>query len=59
LIETDAPVLSPMPYRSKENEPSRLKYIADKLAECQGVLYDIIEMTTQNNAEKLFNLPKS
>ena len=59
LIETDAPFLSPMPYRSKENEPSRLKYIADKLAECQGVLYDIIEMTTQNNAEKLFNLPKS
>ncbi len=59
LIETDAPFLSPMPYRSKENEPSRLKYIADKLAECQGVSYDIIEMTTQNNAEKLFNLPKS
>jgi len=59
MIETDAPFLSPMPYRSKENEPSRVKYIADKLAECQGVLYDIIELATQNNAEKLFNLPKS
>lgn len=57
LIETDAPFLSPMPYRSKENEPSRVKYIADKLAECQGVSYDIIELATQNNAEKLFNLP--
>lgn len=57
LIETDAPFLSPTPYRSKENEPSRVKYIADKLAECQGVSYDIIELATQNNAEKLFNLP--
>ena len=59
MIETDAPFLSPMPYRSKENEPSRVKYIADKLAECLGVSYDAIEMATQNNAEKLFSLPKS
>jgi TatD DNase family protein len=59
MIETDAPFLSPMPYRSKENEPSRVKYIADKLAEVLGVSYDIIEMATQNNAEKLFSLPKS
>lgn len=57
LIETDAPFLSPMPYRSKENEPSRVKYVADELAECQGVSYEIIELATQNNAEKLFNLP--
>jgi len=59
LIETDAPFLSPIPYRSKENEPSRLKYIADNLAECHGVSSEIIELATQNNAEKLFNLPQS
>lgn len=58
MIETDAPFLSPMPYRSKENEPSRVKYIADKLVEILGVSYDIIEMATQNNAEKLFSFPK-
>lgn len=57
LIETDAPFMSPMPYRSKENEPSRVKYIADKLADCKGVSYETIELVTQNNAEKLFNLP--
>ncbi len=59
LIETDAPFLSPMPYRGKENEPSRLKFIADKLAECHDVSYETIELATRNNAEKLFNLPKS
>lgn len=57
LIETDAPFMSPMPYRSKENEPSRVKYVADKLADCKGVSYETIELVTQNNTEKLFNLP--
>lgn len=57
LIETDAPFMSPMPYRSKENEPSRVKYVADKLSDCKGVSYETIELVTQNNAEKLFNLP--
>lgn len=57
LIETDAPFMSPMPYRSKENEPSRVKYVADKLADCKGVSYETIELITQNNTEKLFNLP--
>ncbi len=59
LVETDAPFLSPIPYRGRENEPSRLKFIADKLAECREVSYETIEMTTRNNAIKLFNLPKS
>ena len=59
MIETDAPFLSPIPYRGKENEPSRVRYVADKLAKCHGVSYDIIEIATRNNAEKLFNLPKS
>jgi len=59
MIETDAPFLSPMPYRGKENEPSRVKYIAVKLAKYHGVSYEIIEMATQNNAEKLFSLPES
>ncbi len=59
VIETDAPYLSPVPFRGKENEPSRLTYIADKLAECRGVSSEIIELATQNNTVQLFNLPKS
>ncbi len=59
LIETDAPFLSPKPYRGKENEPSRLKYIVDKLSESLGVSSEIVAMATKNNTEKLFNIPKS
>ena len=58
LIETDAPFLSPRPYRGKENEPSRLKYIADKLSESLGVAYEIFALATKNNTETLFNIPK-
>ena len=58
LIETDAPFLSPRPYRGKENEPSRLKYIADKLSESLGVAYEIFALATKNNTEILFNIPK-
>jgi len=59
LIETDTPYLSPIPHRGKENEPSRVKIIAEKLAECSGISYKIIESATRKNAEQLFNLPKT
>jgi len=59
LIETDAPFLSPVPYRGKENEPSHVKYVAEKVAECRGVSIEEIEEATQKNTETLFNLPKS
>jgi len=58
LIETDTPYLSPIPFRGKENEPSRVKIIAEKLAECSGISYKIIETATRKNAEQLFNLPR-
>ena len=59
LIETDAPFLSPVPYRGKENEPSHVKIVAKKVAECRGVSVEEIEVATQKNTETLFNLPKS
>lgn len=59
LVETDAPFLCPEPYRGNENEPRHVKLVAEKLAECIGVSYKTIETATQNNAEQLFNLPKS
>ena len=31
LVETDAPYLSPHPYRGKRNEPERVTLVANKL----------------------------
>ncbi len=56
LLETDSPYMAPVPYRGKRNEPSYLKYIAEKIAEFKTIGRDeVIEMTTRN-ALKLFKL---
>ena len=49
LIETDSPYLAPVPYRGKHNEPSFVKYTAEKLAEIKGISkLDLIKATTKN-----------
>ena len=56
VLETDAPYLSPMPYRGKRNESAYILYIAEKLAEIKEVkLLEVAEITTEN-AENLFSL---
>ena len=49
LIETDSPFLAPVPNRGKKNEPSFIKYTAEKLAELKKVSKeDLISQTTKN-----------
>ena len=49
LIETDAPYLTPVPYRGKPNSPAYTYYVAEKLAELRGTTIEqIAEITTQN-----------
>lgn len=56
LLETDAPYLTPEPYRGKRNEPSYVIEVAKKLAELKNEpLEKVIEQTTKN-CKKLFNL---
>lgn len=56
LVETDAPYVAPVPMRGKRNEPSYVKYTAQKIAEIRGVsLEEVIGQTTEN-AKKLFQI---
>ncbi len=49
LVETDAPFLSPEPYRGKPNEPAFLVETVKKLAELKKVSFDdLCSKTTQN-----------
>ena len=49
LIETDSPFLAPEPCRGKKNEPSFVKYTAEKLAYIKKITYrDLINATTSN-----------
>ena len=49
LIETDSPYLAPVPNRGKKNEPSFVKYTAEKLADIKQIpLSELIKNTTSN-----------
>ncbi len=55
LVETDAPYLTPHPYRGKRNEPSYCKLVVAKMAELSNEKESEIEVYTTNNAFKLFS----
>ena len=54
LIETDSPFLAPEPMRGKKNEPSFIRYTADKLAQLKEISFDEINKITTNNFNSLF-----
>ncbi|GJL64647.1 MAG: putative metal-dependent hydrolase YabD [Nitrospirales bacterium] len=60
LIETDAPYLTPVPYRGKRNESAYIKQVAEKVAEVkEGAnpeAFERIAKMTATNAKRLFNL---
>lgn len=55
LIETDAPFLTPNPYRGKRNEPAYVRYVAEKIAQINGYTYDNLNEITTQNAGRLFH----
>ncbi|GFN36542.1 TatD family hydrolase [Tepidimicrobium xylanilyticum] len=56
LIETDAPYLTPEPYRGKRNEPIYVRYVAGTIAELKGISFEEVAKQTSQNAKRLFNL---
>jgi TatD DNase family protein len=56
VVETDAPYLTPVPFRGKRNESSYLKYIVEKLALIKSVSVEEVAAVTTVNAEKIFGL---
>lgn len=56
LLETDAPFLTPVPFRGTINAPEYVRVIADYLAEKLGVAAVNIAEQTTTNAKQLFQL---
>jgi len=56
LLETDSPFLAPVPFRGKRNEPSYVRYIAEKIAQVKGTTVDKLAEITSDNAKNLFQL---
>lgn len=56
VLETDAPYLSPVPYRGKRNEPSYLKLVAEAMASTLQTTTDEVAAITTANAKRLFSI---
>ena len=56
LLETDAPFLTPKPYRGKVNEPAFVRLVGEYHAEMRHCSYDDIAKQTTTNARALFAL---
>jgi len=55
-VETDAPFITPEPFRGKRNEPSYVKYTAQKVAEIKKVSFEKVAEVTTENALQIFKL---
>jgi TatD DNase family protein len=58
LIETDAPYLSPHPWRGREhrNEPARVAIIAARVAELKGISIEAVGQLATENFKTLFKI---
>jgi TatD DNase family protein len=56
LVETDAPFLTPEPFRGKRNEPGYVRYTAQKVAEIKGVSFEKVAEVTTENAMHIYKL---
>lgn len=56
LLETDAPYLTPEPYRGKRNEPMYVEYVAQGIAKLKNVSYEELAKITTRNAFELFRV---
>ncbi|MEX2402801.1 MAG: TatD family hydrolase [Balneolales bacterium] len=54
VLETDAPYLAPHPNRGKRNEPSFIKFTAERLAEVMDCPPEEVVRVTSRNAERVF-----
>lgn len=56
LLETDAPYLSPVPFRGKRNQSDYIIYTAKKIAELRGMSAQEILNITAQNAKRFYRI---
>ncbi len=56
VLETDAPYLTPVPYRGKVNHSKYLSFIRDEIANLKGISPQEVDNDTTDNFKRLFKL---
>ena len=56
LIETDSPYLTPEPFRGTRNDSSKVKLVAEKIAQIRGLSVEEVSKFSYENANRIFNM---
>ncbi|HEX6915806.1 MAG TPA: TatD family hydrolase [Chitinophagaceae bacterium] len=56
VLETDAPYLTPVPFRGKRNESAYITYVAETVAAAKNLPVEEIAEITSRNADRLFGV---
>ena len=56
MVETDAPFLTPKPYRGKQNEPGYVRYVAEAIAQLKEISLDEVAQATYANTVRIYGL---
>lgn len=56
MLETDAPYLTPEPYRGTRNDPRKLVEVAREIAKLRGMKLSKLAKRTRKNTEKFFEI---
>ena len=56
LLETDAPYLTPVPHRGKENQPAYVKFVAEEIAKLKQINIDKVIEVTNDNSNTIFKI---
>ena len=56
MLETDAPYLSPVPFRGQRNDSRNIVYVAEKIGEIKGMTPQQVLDITAENARKFYGI---
>ena len=56
VIETDCPYMAPVPFRGKRNDPGKVFYMAEKLAQLRGISTEEAARITLENGKRLYRM---
>ncbi len=56
VLETDSPYLTPVPFRGKRNDPSKVKNIAEYICELKNISFAQLAEITNENSKRIFDI---
>ena len=56
LLETECPYLTPVPFRGKRNDSTKLHYVVEEIANIKQVSVDEVKQITMENAKIMYRL---